>query len=99
MTDKELAERITRVGERAKSNSHRIEKLEKQHEAISDLARSVAVMAERIGALSSAVKGVEEKVCALEKKPALKWERVTLYLIETAAAAVLGFLLARLKIF
>ena len=71
MTDKELAERITRVGERAKSNSHRIEKLEKQHEAIFDLARSVAVMADSIGALSSAVKGVEEKVCALEKKPTI----------------------------
>lgn len=43
----EFAERLAEVEQRSKSNTHRIESVEKSQEALNQIATSVAVMAEQ----------------------------------------------------
>ena len=45
MTNEEMAVNITELEQRCKSNMHRIEKLEKQNEAIQKIAVSVEIPA------------------------------------------------------
>ena len=45
MEDTEIVGRLSAVEQRSKSNSHRLDALEKQTEAVNRLATSVAVMA------------------------------------------------------
>lgn len=45
MTDVEIVKVLTETEQRSKSNSHRIDAIEKNQEAINNLASSVAVMA------------------------------------------------------
>ncbi len=45
MTDVEIVKVLTETEQRSKSNSHRIDAIEKSQEAINNLASSVAVMA------------------------------------------------------
>lgn len=80
--------------DRAKSNTHRIERLEGQSEAIGELARSIAVMAERLSVLNRTVGLLDAKVEKIEALPAKKWERVCLKALEVIAAAAVGFILA-----
>ena len=48
MEEAEINKWISAVEQRGKSNSHRLDALEKQTEALNTLATSVAVMAERV---------------------------------------------------
>ena len=45
MEETEIVGRLSAIEQRCKSNSHRLEALEKQTEAVNTLATSVAVMA------------------------------------------------------
>ena len=47
MTSEELTERLVEVEQRAKSNQHRIEAVEKNQEALNSIATSVAVLLRR----------------------------------------------------
>lgn len=93
---------LATLDQRSKSNTHRIDKLEASQEAITQLATSVAVMAETqkhtadsIDRLSGEVQTVAGKVDTLEKIPAKRWEFVIEKAIYIIVAALLGYVLAR----
>ena len=48
MEETEIAGRLSAVEQRSKSNSHRLDALERHTEAVNTLATSVAVMAEKV---------------------------------------------------
>ena len=104
--DLEHENRLTAVEERAKSNTHRIDKLEKSTDAINRLATSMEVMAERqqhsveaIDTLGATVTKLDSKVTAIEQKPAKRWDGMIDKAIGAAVGVFIAYLLAQLGIF
>ena len=93
--DLEHEQRLTAVEERAKSNSHRLNKLEESNEVISRLATSMEVMASKQEQVADTVDKLDGKVTALEDKPGKRWDGLVEKFIWAAAAAVAGFILAQ----
>lgn len=97
--------RLTEVEQRSKSNVHRLDKLEKEHEVLHSMAASLEVMAneqkhqtQTITDVKTDVGRLECKVDVLESKPAKRWEGLVDKLIWGVAGAVLAFLLAKIGI-
>ena len=96
MEDTEIVGRLSAVEQRSKSNSHRLEALEKQTEAVNRLATSVAVMAERVEVTGDKVDSLCADVQELKAEPGKRWKGVVEKVIYIVVAAVVGFILARL---
>ena len=103
MTDVE--NRLTSLEQRCKSNGHRLERLEKQQEAIHELAAGIQVMAaeqkhqtEAIHTVREDVSRLDGKVDALERKPGKRWENLADKLLWGVVGAVLTWFLARMGI-
>lgn len=98
MTPEEMAMHLAEVEQRSKSNSHRIDGLERDHAALNRLATAVEVMATKQENLGSSVDKLTEKVEALEAEPGKRWRTIVDKLIWAALAALLGFVAAHLGI-
>jgi len=96
MEETEIAGRLSAVEQRSKSNSHRLEALEKQTEAVNRLATSVAVMAEKVETTGDKVDSLCVDVQEIKQKPAKRWETVVGQVISLLVAAVFGYIIARL---
>lgn len=96
MEEAEITKWISAVEQRGKSNSHRLDALEKQTEALNTLATSVAVMAEKVEATGEKVDGLCTDVQELKAEPGKRWKSVVERVIYIIVAAVIGFILARL---
>lgn len=94
--EREFEHRLTETEERSKSNTHRIDKLEKQQGEFVELVSSVKVLAEREQNVENDVKEIKSDVKSLTSKPGKRWDGLVDKIIATAAAAILGFLFARL---
>jgi hypothetical protein len=95
MDETEIAGRLASVESRCKSNSHRLDGLEKNTEALNHLATSVAVMAEKMEATGDKVDGLCNDVKDLKAEPGKKWKFVIEKSIYIAVSAVIGFILAK----
>lgn len=96
MDEAEITKWISAIEQRSKSNSHRLEALEKQTEAVNRLATSVAVMAEKVETTGEKVDGLCTDVQELKAEPGKRWKLVVEKTIYIVVAAVVGFILARL---
>lgn len=85
-SDRLLVETI----ERAKSNQHRIEKLEETTADIHELASSVRLMAQSIERMTEELREQGERLTALERQPAERWNSMTRTLITSAASTLAG---------
>lgn len=85
--------RLVKVEERSKSNTHRIDKLEESTEAINRLAVSIQVMAEKQDYVANTVDKLDSKVTALEQKPMKRWDSLAEKSIWAVLAAIITFLL------
>lgn len=94
--DLEHERRLAAVEQRAKSNTHRLDKLEEATRILNRLATSMEVMAQRQEQVADTVEKLDSKVTALENKPAKRWEGLADKALWTVCAAVIGFILARL---
>lgn len=94
MNEQELAERLVAAEQRSRANSHRLERLEKDQEAIKRIATSVAVMAEQQRSISDKVDTIDDKVSTLEGKSGRRWDSLVDKLVCAAAGAVLAWLAA-----
>lgn len=97
----EEQERLTRVEERAKSNTHRIDAVEKSQEAINRLATAVEVMAteqkhqtEGLAELKDDVANLTEKVETVEQKPAKRWDGMVEKFMSGLVGAVATLIIA-----
>ena len=103
MDHEELAVKLAEVDARSRSNTHRLDTVERNSEALHELAASVKVMAGELKRQGDAVEEIKEDVTALgrkvdgiEKKPGKRWEGLVDKLIWAVAGAVVAFLLARI---
>ena len=101
----EMAVKVAALEQRCKSNSHRIENMEKDHEALHTMAAAMEVMANEQKHQTEALTGVKEdvgrlesKVDVLEAKPGKKWESFKDKIFWGVAGAVLAFVLAQIGI-
>lgn len=85
--------RLVKVEERSKSNTHRIDKLEESTEAINRLAVSIQIMAEKQDYVANTVDKLDSKVTALEQKPLKRWDSLAEKSIWAVLAAIITFLL------
>lgn len=90
----ETERRLTAIEERSKSNTHRLDAVEKRQDSFDKLVSSVEVLATRQEVVESDVKEIKVNVMALKEKPAKRWETLALDVIKMLIAAALGFVLA-----
>lgn len=83
----EFAEKLVEIDQRSKLNTTRIETVEKNQQALNDIATSVAVMAEQMKAMNQNVDDLTDKVEALETKPAKLWDGIVDKLIGALVGA------------
>lgn len=91
-----MEHRLTAVEERSKTNTRRIEDLEKRQNDLEALASSVSTLAAREERVESDVKEIKADVKTLAAKPAKKWESVEEKVVLAIVAAVIGFFLAQI---
>ena len=94
--EREFEHRLTETEERSKSNKYRIDKLEKQQGEFVELVSSVKVLAEREQNVENDVKEIKSDVKSLTSKPGKRWDSLVDKVIVTVAAAVVGFILAKI---
>lgn len=87
--------RLTVVEDRSKSNTRRIEDLEKRQDNLDDLVSTVKVLATREESVENDVKEIKKDVKILTDKPAERWNSLVTNIIMTIAAAIIGFILAK----
>lgn len=92
--DMEHEKRLTQVEERAKSNTKRLDEVEKRQNDLDDLIGTVKVLAVREENVETDVKEIKADVKSLTSKPGKRWDSLVDKIILTVAAAVLGFFLA-----
>ena len=88
--------RLTEVEERSKSNTHRLGEMEKRQDDLEELTSTVKVLAVREEAVENDVKEIKSDVKSLTNKPAQRWDSLIDKIILTIAAAVVGFILAKI---
>lgn len=95
MDETEISGRLSAVEQRSKSNSHRLDAVEKNTEAVNHLATSVAVMAERMEVTGAKVDGLCRDVQDLKAEPGKRWKFVVEKAVYIAVSAVMGYILAK----
>lgn len=90
-----IEHRLTEVEERSKSNSHRLDDMEKRQDNLDDLVSTVKVLAVREEKVESDVKEIKSDVKSLTSKPAKRWDSLVNQLITIVIAAIAGFILAK----
>ena len=95
MDETEIAGRLSAVEQRSKSNSHRLDAVEKNTEAVNHLATSVAVMAERMEVTGAMVDGLCSDMQDLKAEPGKRWKFVVEKAVYIAVSAVMGYILAK----
>lgn len=90
--------RLTALEERAKSNSHRLDEVEKRQDDLEELTSTVKVLAIREEQVESDVKEIKSDVKTLTEKPGKRWDGLVEKIILTVAAAIVAYILGRMGI-
>ena len=94
--DLQHEERLSKVEERAKSNTHRLEEVEKRQDNLDELIGTVKVLAVREENVENDVKEIKSDVKTLTSKPGKRWESLISTIVTAVVAALVGFILARI---
>lgn len=94
--DLEHEKRLTAVEERSKSNSHRLDEMEKRQDNLDELVGTVKALAVREENVESDVKEMKSDIKTLISKPGKRWDGLVDKVILTIAATIIGFILAKL---
>jgi hypothetical protein len=96
MDNENLALKLQETTDRSLRNEGRIKKLEGENAVLHQLATSVAVMAEQMKTMNKSVTALTGEVEEMKEKPGKRWEGLVDKIIWAVAAALLGFVLARI---
>ncbi len=92
----EFEHRLTVVEDRSKSNTRRLDELEKRQDDLDELVGTVKVLAVREENVENDVKEIKNDVKTLTSKPGQRWESLVSQIITIIIAAVAGFILAKI---
>lgn len=91
-----IEHRLTEVEERSKSNTHRLDEVEKRQGDLEDLVGTVKVLAVREERMETDVKEIKADVKSLTEKPAKRWDDLVGKVISVVVGALIGFLLTQI---
>lgn len=90
-----IEHRLTEVEARSKSNTKRLDDMEKRQDDLDELVSVVKVLAVREENVENDVKEIKNDVKSLTSKPAKRWDSLVNQLITIIVAAIAGFILAK----
>lgn len=90
MGEIEMERRLTETEARSKSNTHRIDEVERRQDNLEKLVTSVEVLANRMQTLETTMTEVRTDVRSLMAKPGKNWELFLLECGKLLLAAVIG---------
>ncbi|MBE6777938.1 MAG: hypothetical protein E7541_00940 [Ruminococcaceae bacterium] len=92
----EVERRLSHVEDRSKSNTHRLDELERRQEDMAELVRSVATIAQKQTDMDRDVREIKADVKLLAAKPGRRWEAITDKALLAAVTGLVGYVLIRL---
>ena len=98
MDELEYERRLSHLEDRAKSNSRRLDKMEKVQETLTDLVQSVATIAQKQVDMDTDMKEVKADVKSIAGKPAKRWEGIVEKALLTAVAALMSWCMFKMGI-
>ena len=96
MDEMDIEHRLTEVEGRSKSNTHRLDDLERRQDNLDDLVSTVKVLAVREEQVENDVKEIKSDVKSLTSKPGKMWDSMVEKIMLTIVAAVVGYILAQI---
>ena len=94
----DIEHRLTQVEDRTKSNTHRLDEMERRQDDLDELVSTVKVLAVREEAVESDVKEIKSDVKELNGKSGKKWDSLVNLIISAVAGGVVGLMLAQMGI-
>lgn len=94
--DIEYEHRLTAVEDRSKSNSERLDAVEKRQDNLDDLVSTVKVLAVREENVEKDVSEIKTDVKTLTNKPAKRWDDLVDKVIMLVVGGIVGFILTQL---
>lgn len=92
----DVEHRLTAVEDRSKSNTHRLDEVEKRQDSLDKLVTSVEVLATREAAVEEKVNEISADVKEINAKPAKRWDAMVENIIKLVVAAFVGYVLAHI---
>ena len=92
----DLAVRLAEVDQRGKSNSHRIDDLEKRADTLQELTTSVKLLAANMERMASEQMKQGDRLTALEKQPGERWNSMPRTIFTSAVSTLSGGLVGAL---
>ena len=98
MDELEFERRMTAVEGRARSNTKRLDKLEKLQTTLTELVQSVATIAQKQVDMNDDMKEVKAEVKNLAAKPGKRWDSIVEKALLTVVAGIVAFILVKVGI-
>lgn len=98
MDEVQLEHRLSAVEDRSKSNTHRIDDVEKRQDKLDELVTSVSLIAQRQDSMERDVSEMKGDVKTLIHKPSKRWEGVVDKILYAIIAALIGYIALQLGI-
>ena len=95
-TLEDLAVKYAEMEARGKSNTHRLDALEKNQKALNELTTSVKVLATEQSTMKTDIGEINTGLKTLTDKPGKRWEAIVDKAIWLVAGALIAFVLAQL---
>lgn len=92
----DLAVRLAEVDQQGKSNTHRIDDLEKRADTLQELTTSVKLLAANMERMASEQMKQGDRLTALEKQPGERWNSMTRTIFTSAVSTLSGMLVGAL---
>ena len=94
--DMEHERRLTEVEARSKSNTKRLDDMEKRQDDLDELVSTVKVLAVREENVESDVKEIKSDVKSLTSKPGKRWDSIVEKALLVVVGAVIAFILSKI---
>lgn len=96
MDEVKLEHRLSAVENRSKSNTHRLDEMEKKQDEMTELVQSVATIAQKQVDMDGDVQEIKQDVKGLLAVPNKRWNAVVDGAVKAGAGTLIGALLALL---
>lgn len=93
--DLEHEKRLTEVESRSKSNSRRLDDVERRQDSLDELVGTVKALAIKEDAVEEDVKEIKQDVKSLTTKSSQRWDKMIEQIISLIVAAIVGYVIAQ----
>ena len=91
-----IEHRLTEVEERSKSNTHRLDELEKRQDNLDDLVSTVKVLAVREENVENDVKEIKNDVKSLKGRSGELWDGLVKIFFTALVSGIVGYFLGQI---